>query len=134
MPPRYLLIPEPIDLGVAIGARASFCYSFATGLAFLIDHAPEFSRPASAVRAGVRLMSACELASPGEFVELRKDDWDILTTAVEHGATPWGLWEQQARDAAGVLVGTTPMQLPPRLFLPWANAIAEAKVDRPIPT
>ncbi len=61
-----------------------------------------------------------------KLVELREDDWRALRDVIESAEVPWGTWLVTRPD--GTMV---PLPVPPRQFLPFANAISEALNTRP---
>lgn len=116
---KFITVPAAVKI-----AGGKLTYSFAEGISFLIDHAPDFSRPQSQIRAGARIVNAFEGIEPGCEVELRLADWQLLQTTVDSAATPWGLWQM---TVPGPPDRSEPLHIPPRTFLHWVDAIDEAK-------
>jgi hypothetical protein len=130
---KYVKVPEPVELPGNLPGGRRFTYSLAEGIAFVVDHAAQFSRPQSRVRAAARLVEAFSSAAPGEIVELKQDDWEVLSATVEAGDTPWGKWQATLHDKEGKAVDVQDLEVAPRIFLPFANAIAEAANQDPRP-
>lgn len=118
--PKFVTVPAPVRIG-------TFVYPFAHALGYVLDRAPSFQRPATAVRSAARLLAAFDDAEPGHVVELRDDDWKALDDLTE-SAPEWGAWEQKTGDGQAV-----PLVVGARVFLAFSNAINEAKNDPPAP-
>lgn len=105
-------IPEtPAELLAQLhpdGSTADF--SFASFISWLVDSDSRFTRDSAGLRAGKRVVSAVEAAKPGEECEVDASDWSLL------------------RDAAKAPSQGYPVR-PPRLVLPYIDAIEAAKVE-----
>lgn len=90
------------------GSRADF--SFSSFVSWILDNDSRFTRDAAGLRAGKRIISTVEAANTGEDFELDTADWRMLCDAAKEPSQGY------------------PVR-PPRLALPYIDAIEAAKGD-----
>ena len=121
---KFVCVPDVIV--IATMSDEPLTWSLAQGVAFIVDNSPDFNKPQSRVRMGARLCDAFE--KEGAVVELRAEDWQVLQEVIESGETPWGSWLTTPLGADGKPNGSpVKVQISPRRFLSFTNAISEAK-------
>jgi len=121
------VLPPPIRVG-------NTSYSIAECVAFVVDNDERYSRPTSKIRAGMRCVKAFENPKPcdaGSYAELEDQDHEFLRTVFENPSEACGFGKFSSLEIDGRVVD---VRLPPRTFMPFPDAISEAKHERPVLT
>lgn len=108
---RYVLIPPSV---VLLRGASPFSYSFADCVTHVVDTDDSFIRPASKIRAALRIIEALE--TDQGFITLQDGDYELLAKA----------FEAPSSDYAMLVRGTEPVKFPHRLLLPFIEAVANA--------
>jgi hypothetical protein len=99
---------------------------FPLWLAWVVDHHESFTKVPSAWRQAQRILESYESAKSSPVWELAVDDWRALKAAIEDGKAglPSGLVQRTGDKEV-------PMDLPPRAYLPLADAVLDASEKPP---
>lgn len=132
-----VVIAKGVEADEAKGVKAvpPLTWSMREGVEYLVDHAPEFDRPASNQRAGRRIVKEFEKAgafssdTPTTYVGLKDEDHARLVTVTEAAEIAWGIWGFNHLDEKGNVTGRSPMDVPKSKFLQWTDAVSEALND-----
>ena len=120
---RYVIVPEPLAL-----FAGQLRYPLAKCVEYVVDNDQAFQKPASKIREAQRILTAFEVE--GNVVELKDDDWASLNKAFEEPAAGYGSFGIAGKDAAGNAFREE-LKVPARTFLPFVDAISEAKNSPP---
>jgi hypothetical protein len=99
---------------------------FPLWLVWIVDHHPSFTSAPSAWRQAQRILESFEGANSATVWELAVDDWRAIKAAIEDGKAglPQGLVSKQGDKEV-------PLDLPPRAYLPFADAVLDAAEKAP---
>jgi hypothetical protein len=119
--PRYIRIPKPLQF---FDGKLEF--PLRDFIAHVADRHPEFVQSPAGWRLGARLLASLDAAEDGIW-EIDEEDWGTLHKAIEDG--------RAGVPSAVILDDKTKQQtmlpLPPREFVPFADAVDQATSTPP---
>lgn len=124
---KYIVLPEPIVID-------NFSWTFSNCVSHVVDNADTFSKPASMIRVGQRILAAVDKAVDEHkpFVELRDEDHLHLKQAFENPGNGYGVFVRQIQHPeTKEVIGSEPVRVAPRKFLPFIDAVENATDSPP---
>ena len=115
---RIITVPETVNLNILGQA-----WTFALCVEHVVDNAPEFNQTGKGIRAGGRILDGVGRAGPGEQVELRQDDWQLLAQAMQE--PPAGYHPKLYRVREDKTLGD-PIDMPTGRVRPYIDAVEQA--------
>lgn len=112
---KYIRVPAPVSI------EGQVVYSLGMLVTFLVDNESRFQRPASAARAGMRILVALD-AIKNDVLELRDEDWAMLHDVAENPDCGYANLVATTHDVDGKPTSSQ-LKVSTRLFLPLINAI-----------
>lgn len=116
---RYIVVPEPVFVGIPLSAEDLVRH--------LVDTDDRFNKTMAGGRAGGRVLSAFEGASPGTVIELHPDDWRLLNESAEAPTRGYPMMRRILREEDGRQRVTEAELIPARLIEPIVDAFSEER-------